>query len=209
MSRRSSAAAIRNSISGEENSSGSSLVMNLLNNQYGPPLKYDYGAHYEDEEDEEQKPELKKRLLNDSLASPLIMDLNEPNIELEEFEHGIEDFGSFFRIKTHDFCGFCNKYFDDSAKFLTHGDCYFLRRQVEAINGGKPVHITADGRNWIFKCEFDGCVKSGSSRSYVSEHYAFHFEQKYVCKFCGKRAHSNSNIRKHISSLHVHESLPG
>jgi len=133
-----------------------------------------------------------------------VLDQSEHSGEVsEEFIHGIEDHGTWFRIKDHCHCTFCCEDFDDKSKFLVHGDCYFIRRQVEALNSGvEQQSLGTFGRQntWIFQCEL--CEKVSSVQTELRRHMASHFPRALCCKSCDFRSATLANLKTHLRKVH-------
>lgn len=114
----------------------------------------------------------------------------EPKREREETE--TEDHGNYVRIKSSDMCTFCNRNFDEKSHWLVHGECYFIRIQVDSINRGEGAFR---GSRWTFRCEF--CSKLFPDKGQLRQHLTFHFDKTFICKLCGHESYNSQAMENH------------
>ncbi|KAI1294977.1 Metal regulatory transcription factor 1 [Halotydeus destructor] len=107
----------------------------------------------------------------------------------------VEDCGDYVRKLSHHYCPYCNEVIDDKAKWMVHTTCYFLRRQVEAINSGDGLF---SGDRWTFKCEISNCPTTCVSLVNLRTHMTFHFEKTLACKRCDHKSYNIEGMQIHI-----------
>lgn len=78
---------------------------------------------------------------------------------------------------------------------MVHSTCYFIRRQVEAINAGLEP---CNGDRWTFKCEIDNCTTTCVSLVNLRTHMTFHFEKTLACKRCSHKSYNIEGMMIHI-----------
>lgn len=117
---------------------------------------------------------------------------------MTSFESSTEtvDFGDYFRIVAKEKCLFCNEMFDDKSKWLVHGDCYFIRVQVQALNRRDNALKAVEEGKWTFECEV--CSKIAHDRAHLQRHMVYHFNKTLVCKTCGHQSYDNKDMSKHL-----------
>lgn len=94
------------------------------------------------------------------------------------------------------YCPYCDTEKTGTAQFLTHGDCYFLRKQVEAANLGEPL----ESGDWKFACEICGAVVS-RLQCLLNHLQCCHYPS-FSCSLCDHQAGLVGRMKRHHLMLH-------
>lgn len=116
------------------------------------------------------------------------------------------------------------------ARWVAHGPCYFLRRQVEAVNKKEDsdqfIYEEGCRAKWAFRCEVEGCTANvfpdlDGLRQHMSFHFLYiivllvlkwwlipllslYYRPTCICTYCYHVTRS-PYIHNHIRSYHKQE----
>lgn len=113
----------------------------------------------------------------------------------QRYEHGIADMGSYFRVKTLDYCAYCNREFDNWPTSMVHSPCYFFRLQTKAVNSGQEPF---KGEGWTFRCEV--CSHVFQNLKSLRKHMHYHGPKTYGCKTCSTMYQTIDLVNWHLSA---------